>query len=91
MGTGLSKHALEGRGEGDKEAVGHLNTLAGQIRHDTGSSAPIDGSREVDSDWIHVGCCCWFCCCWSRVRARASKSPVVSELAHTPCGICQGM
>lgn len=76
MGTGLSKLALEGTGEGDKETVGCLNTLAGRERHDAGAIAPIDGSREIDLDWIHVGCCrCWFCY-WSRVRAQASKSPV---------------
>jgi len=76
MGTGPSKHALEGRGEGDKETVGHLNALADLVRHDTGAIAPIDGSREVDLDWIHDGCCCCWFCCWSRVRAQASKSPV---------------
>lgn len=45
MGTWLSKHALEGMGEGDKETVGPFNTLAGRGRHDAGAVAPIDGSR----------------------------------------------
>jgi hypothetical protein len=44
LGTGLSKLALESSGEGGEEAVRHLDTLVGQVRHDAGPVAPIDGS-----------------------------------------------
>jgi hypothetical protein len=44
LGTGLSKLALESNGEGGEDAVRHPDTLVGQVRHDAGPVAPIDGS-----------------------------------------------
>lgn len=61
--TQLSKLALESRGESGEEAAWCLNTLVRLARPDAGPILPIDGSREVGLDWIHVGCSCWFC--WS--------------------------
>jgi hypothetical protein len=54
LGTGLSKLALESNGEGGEDAVRHPDTLVGQVRHDAGPVAPIDGSWEVDLDWSHL-------------------------------------
>jgi hypothetical protein len=72
--TGPSKQAPEGRGQGSKDSVRSLDPLVGRGRHDAGPVAPIDGSREVDDDRVHLACCCWFCGC-NLIRARERKSP----------------
>jgi hypothetical protein len=72
-GTGPSKQAPGGRGRGKEDSVQSLDPLVGRGRHDAGPVAPIDGSREVDDDGIHLACCCWFCGC-NLVRARKRKN-----------------
>jgi hypothetical protein len=75
LGTGLSKLTLESRGEGGEEAALFLNTLVRLARPDAGPLLPIDGSREVDLDWIYVvGCSCRFCC-WSVGPCASEQNP----------------
>jgi hypothetical protein len=78
-GTGPSKQAPEGRGEGGEDGVWNLDPLVGCGRHDAGPVAPIDGSREVDGDRIHLACCCWFCGC-ILVRALVDLVAGASEI-----------
>jgi hypothetical protein len=91
LGTGLSKLALESRGEGGEEAAWFLNTLVWLARPDAGPLLPIDGSREVDLDWIHVGCSCWFCC-WSVSPCASEQNPSrgLMNFEAVPGEICQG-
>jgi hypothetical protein len=86
-GPDLASWRLKAEVRAARKPLGSSTLSSGWL----GPLLPIDGSREVDLDWIHVGCSCWFCC-WSVSPCASEQNPSrgLMNFEAVPGEICQG-